>query len=149
MFGLVPYKRNSDLRKRDSFWNIGDIVEEFFNDSLLPTFLAPVNSMRADIKETEQEYIVDVEIPGVNKEDIKLELKDDVLSVCVEKNEELKDERKDYIRRERRYGSCSRNFYVPNIKNENIKAKYESGILTVILPKVEEKKEKSHKINIE
>ncbi len=149
MFGLVPYRRGSGLRKRDSIWDIGSMVEDFFNDSFVPTFLAPVSPMRADVKETENEYIVDVEIPGVNKEDIKLELRDDVLSICVEKDEELKEERKDYIRRERRYGSCSRSFYVPDIKHEDVKAKYNNGVLTVTLPKVEEIKDKKRKIDIE
>jgi len=149
MFGLVPYRRGSGLRKRDSIWDIGSMVEEFFNDSLIPTFLTPANPMRADIKETENGYIVDVEVPGVNKEDIKLELKDDILSICVEKNEDLKEEGKDYIRRERRYGSCSRSFYVPDIKHEDVKAKYNNGVLTVTLPKVEEIKDKKRKIDIE
>lgn len=110
MFGLVPYKRNTGLRRRDSIWDIGSIFEDFFNDSFLPTFFVPAGALRADIKETDNEYVIDVEIPGVKKEDIKLELKDDILTVCVERNEEVKEERSDYIRKERRYGSCSRSF---------------------------------------
>lgn len=149
MFGLIPYRRSSGLRKRDSIWDIGSMVEDFFNDSLIPTFLTPVNPMRADVKETENEYIVDVEIPGVDKEDIKLDIKDDVLSICVERNEELKEERKDYIRRERRYDVCSRSFYVPDIRHEDVKAKYDNGILTVTLPKADEIKSKKRKIDIE
>lgn len=149
MFGLVPYKRNSGLRKRGSFWDIGSMFEDFFNDSLLPTFFAPVSAMRADIKETENEYVIDVEVPGVKKEDIKLELKDDILTVWVERNEEIKEERSDYIRRERRYGSCSRSFYVPEIKQEEVKAKYNNGVLTVTLPKADEIKDKNYRINIE
>lgn len=149
MFGLVPYRRGLGLRKNDSVWDIGSMVDDFFNDSLIPTFLTPVNPMRADIKETENEYIVDVEVPGVNKEDIKLELKDDVLSICVEKNEEIEEEGKEYIRRERRYGSCTRSFYVPEIKHEDVKAKYNNGVLTVTLPKVAEIKDKERKIEIE
>lgn len=149
MFGVVPYKRNSGLRKRDSFWDIGSIFEDIFNDSFLPTFFAPVGALRADIKETENEYVIDVEAPGVKKEDIKLELKDDILTVCIERNEEVKEEKSDYIRRERRYGSCSRSFYVPEIKQEDIKAKYNNGVLTVTLPKADEIKDKKHRINIE
>ena len=147
MFGLVPYRRNSGLKKRDSFWDIGSMFEDFFNDSLLPAFFTPVSSMRADVKETESEYVIDVEVPGVRKEDIKLDLKDDILTVFVERNEETKEERSDYIRRERRYGSCSRSFYVPEIKNEEVKAKYNNGVLTITLPKADEIKGKKHTIN--
>jgi len=105
--------------------------------------------MRADVRETEKEYIVDVEVPGVNKEDIKLDIKDDVLSICIEKNEEIKEERKDYIRRERRYDACSRSFLVPDIKHEDVKAKYNNGVLTVTLPKADEVKDKKREIDIQ
>ena len=156
MFGLIPYRRNSSLRRRDGFGEIGDMIDTFFNDSLISPVLSGFNSlknefgsMRADIKETDNEFIIDIEIPGVKKEDIKLDLKDDILSVCVEQNEEVNEERDNYIRRERKYGSCNRSFYVPDIKHEAISAKYANGILTVNLPKAEEVKQKNRKINIE
>ncbi|NSW89398.1 MAG: Hsp20/alpha crystallin family protein [Firmicutes bacterium] len=149
MFGLIPYRRSSGLRKRDSFWDIGSLIEDFFNDSLIPTFFTPINPMRADVKETENEYIIDVEVPGARKEDIKLELKDDILNICIERNEEVKEERSDYIRRERRYGSCSRSFYVPDIKHEGVKAKYNNGVLTITLPKADEIKGKKRTIDVE
>jgi len=156
MFGLVPYRRNTGLKRRDGFGDIGDFVDSFFNDSLVSPFLSGVNSLRnefstmkADIKETENEFIIDIEVPGVKKENIKLDLKDDILSVLVEQNEEVNEERDNYIRKERKYGSCSRSFYVPDIKHEAISAKYSDGILTVNLPKAEEVKQKNRKINIE
>ncbi|HOJ10562.1 MAG TPA: Hsp20/alpha crystallin family protein [Clostridiales bacterium] len=156
MFGLVPYRRNFGLKRKDGFNDIADMVDSFFNDSPLAPFISEinplrgnVNSMRADIKETDDEFIVDVEVPGVKKEDIKLDLRDDVLSICVEQNEEVSEEKDNYIRKERRYGSCSRSFYVPDIKHDAVSAKYADGILTVTLPKADEVKQKNRKIDIE
>ena len=156
MFGLVPYRRNSGLRRRDSYNDLGDLINSFFNDEFVSPLLNGVGSLRndfstlkADIKETDKEFIIDIEAPGVKKEEIRLDLKDDVLTVVIEKDEEVKEEKENYIRRERKYGSCSRTFYVPDIVQENIKAKYDNGILSINLPKVEEVKKESKKIEIE
>ena len=152
MAAMVPFRRNADLKKRDDFWDIDNIFDDFFNDAfLMPTVFSAGNYMRADIKEKENEYIIDVEIPGVKKEEIKLDLSDDddVLTVSVEKKEETKDEGTDYIRKEIKYGAYSRSFYVPGIKEDDIKAKYDNGVLTITLPKAEEAKAKKKAISIE
>lgn len=150
MFGITPYnRRNNMIGRRNDFWDIGSMFENFFNETFLPGFFMGANPMRADIRETEKEYIIDAEIPGVKKEDIKLELRDDILTIAVEHNEELNEERENYIRKERRYGSFSRSFQVDNVRHEDVKARYENGILTVILPKKEGKKANSHRIEIQ
>jgi len=150
MFGLTPYnRRNNGLVRRDDFFDMRSIFDDFFNDAFLPTWFNSNNPMKADVKETEKEYIIEAEMPGVNKEDIRLELKDDVLTVGVEHNEQTNEEKDNYIRRERRYGSFSRSFRVDNVKNEDVTAKYTDGILTVIVPKAEPGKEKNRKIEIQ
>ncbi|MBQ3664678.1 MAG: Hsp20/alpha crystallin family protein [Lachnospiraceae bacterium] len=99
--------------------------------------------MKTDVKEDDEKYEIDMSIPGVKKEDIKAELKDGYLTVSAatsSENEE-KDEKQRYIRRERYFGSCSRSFYVgKEITQDEIKAKYENGVLTIDIPKKEEKK---------
>ncbi|HEX2927376.1 MAG TPA: Hsp20/alpha crystallin family protein [Ruminiclostridium sp.] len=137
MFGIVP-SRNNRMQVRGNSFDIENIFSNFFNDSFMG--FAGINSIKADIKENEKEFIVEAEIPGVSKEDIKLDLRDDTLTIAVEQNEESKEERENYIRKERRYGSFSRSFYVENVKNEAVSAKYENGILTIVLPKSETKK---------
>ncbi|NMB96122.1 MAG: Hsp20/alpha crystallin family protein [Clostridiaceae bacterium] len=156
MFGLTPYRKNSSLRKRDGFGEISDFIDNFFNDSIMSPFLSGVNflrnefsPMKADVRETEKEYVIDVEIPGAKKENINLDLRDDVLNVCVEQNEIVNEERENYIRKERRYGSYSRSFYVPDVKHEEITAKYKDGILTINLPKTDDVRKKSRKIDIQ
>ncbi|PNT91110.1 Hsp20/alpha crystallin family protein [Clostridium thermosuccinogenes] len=146
MFGLTPFnsRRNGMVRRNDP-WGIRDFMDSFFSE---PFFLESTG-IRADIRETDKEYIVDAEIPGVNKENIKLELRDDVLTISVERNEQINEERENYIRRERRYGSYSRSFYVENVKNEDVKAKYANGVLTITLPKQEGGKDNRRRIEIQ
>ncbi|HEX2927328.1 MAG TPA: Hsp20 family protein, partial [Ruminiclostridium sp.] len=93
-------------------------------------------------------YIVDVEIPGAKKEDIKLDLRDDILTVSIERNEEVNEERDSFIRKERRYGSYSRSFGVENVNQDAVTAKYNDGILTINLPKNETEKKNSRSIEI-
>ena len=149
MFGLVPFnRRTNQLGTRDNIFNLGNVFDEFFNEPFTAGFFTSAQPIRADIRETDKEYIIEADMPGVKKEDIKLELRDGVLTIGMEKNEQVDEERENYVRRERRYGSCSRSFRVDGIKQEDVSAKYNDGVLTVTLPKSEEVKEKSHKIDI-
>ena len=96
--------------------------------------------MKTDVKETDGGYEIDMNLPGVKKEDVKAELKDGYLTVQVSSNtnNDEKDDKGRYIRRERFSGSCSRRFYVgQRVKQEDIKAKFENGILTMVVPKKE------------
>ncbi len=106
------------------------------------------NVMRTDIRETEQGYELDIELPGFKKEDVKAQLKDGYLTILATKN--AKDEEKDgngkYIRRERFSGSVSRSFYVgKNLTEEDIRAKFENGILRLSLPKEDNRKPEQEK----
>ncbi|MBU5294367.1 Hsp20/alpha crystallin family protein [Anaerosalibacter bizertensis] len=152
MFGLTPYRRGisrrRDFNTMDQMFN--SMVEEFFNGVDFPSFVPMDNeSIRVDIKENDEEYILEAEIPGVDKKDIKLELKDDLLTISVERDEEIKEEKENYIRREIKRGRFQRGFYVDNIKEDEIKAKFKDGILYITLPKDESEKSKGNQIKIE
>lgn len=150
MFGLTPYNRkNNNLFLRNNLMDLRSVFDDFFNDSMFPSVLNASQGIRADIRETDKEYVIDADIPGVNKEDIKLDLRDDVLTISVEHNEETKEEKDNFIRKERRFGSVSRSFYVDNIKNDGVTAKYDNGVLTVKLPKNEDGKSNKRKIDIQ
>ncbi len=150
MFGLIPYnRRNNELTTRNGMLDFRNIFDDFFSDSFLPGFFTVTNQMKADIRENEKEYVIEAEIPGAKKEDIKLELRDDTLTIGIERSEQTDEEKENYIRKERRYGSFSRSFYVENVRNEDVAAKYNDGILTVTLPKSKETKEKHHRIEIQ
>ena len=101
------------------------------------------NLMRTDIKETDDSFELDVEIPGYKKDDVKVQLKDGYLTVNAsrESNDEVKDEEGKFLRRERYSGSMSRSFFVgENTTEEDIKAKFEDGVLKLAFPKEQPKK---------
>jgi len=149
MFGLVPFNRRASNSIARDIFDFGGFLEDFFNDSFIPSFFNASNAIRADIRETDKEYVIEADMPGVRKEDIKLELRDGVLTIGVEHNEQIDEKRENYIRKERRYGSFSRSFRVDGIKQEDVTAKYDNGVLTVKLPKSEEAKSRTHRIDIQ
>ncbi len=150
MYGLTPYRRRNNhiTRRNGDFFDMQDLFENFWNDSFFPTFFNNSRQMKVDIKENDEEYVVDAELPGVNKNEINLEIHDDILTIAVNHNEEVKEERTNYIRKERRTNSISRSFQLENIKNEDITAKFENGILSIRLPKKEPGRVKTKKIDI-
>lgn len=108
--------------------------------------------MQADVQETEDEVIVDVELPGFKKDQITIELGDRSITVMAEKREEVeeKDDGKRYYRRERNYGNLQRTIFLPaDVKEEGAKAKFEDGLLTVVLKKEHPQLPKTNRIPIE
>ena len=96
--------------------------------------------MKTDIKETDTAYELAIDLPGVKKEDVKAELKDGYLNIGVSssKSNDEKDEKGNYIRRERYTGSYSRSFYVGDgVTQDEVKAKFDNGVLKLTIPKKE------------
>ena len=126
---MVPRRNSNGL----------DIFDDVFAD---PFFSEKENRiMRTDLKEKEGKYYLEIDIPGFDKEDIKIELQDGYLTISAEKDDEKEDKHAKYLKRERFSGMCSRSYYVgDNIKEEDIKANFKNGILTVEFPKEQEKK---------
>ena len=107
--------------------------------------------MKTDIKEKKDKYLIDIELPGYEKENIKIDVEDGYLTVHAEidSNKEEKDEGK-FVRKERYMGSCSRSFYVGDeVKSEDIKASFKNGMLKLEIPKKEEQKELPEKKYVE
>ena len=99
--------------------------------------------MRTYIKEKKDKYLIDIDLPGYEKENIKIELEDGYLTVHANRdtNNEEKEEGK-FVRKERYVGSCSRSFYVGDaVEIEDIKASFKNGTLKIEVPKKEMKKE--------
>lgn len=117
-----------------------DLFDDFFNDPFFSTSLARSNTnmMKTDIKDDGSNYILDVELPGYKKEDIRAELKDGYLTINATRDEtkEEKDENNKFVRKERFTGSCKRSFYVgESMEQSDIKASFENGILKLQFPK--------------
>jgi len=143
MAGLVPFnRRGSDLT------NSG--FEDFYY--LLDDFFTPRSMERAtfkiDVKDEEKQYVIDAELPGVNKEEIGLNLEDGRLTICVNHEDTVEDKKKNFLHRERRACSMSRAVYLADADADGIKAKLDNGILTVTVQK-EDKRVTSRKIEIE
>ena len=128
-----------------------NLFDDFMNDFRLPAFLDvdkelygkhAKNLMKTDVKETENAYEIDIDLPGFKKDEIQMELNDGVLTISAAKglDKDEEDKKGNYIRKERYAGSMSRSFYVgENMKEEDIHAKYENGILTLDVPKEQKK----------
>lgn len=99
------------------------------------------NLMKTDIRETENSYELDVDLPGFQKDEINVDLKDGYLTISAAKglDKDEKDKEGRYIRQERYAGQCSRSFYVGDVKAETVGAKYENGILRLSVPKQDQK----------
>ncbi len=95
------------------------------------------NLMKTDVRETEDSYELDVDLPGFKKDEIQVDLKDGYLTIQAAKglDKDEEDKKGKYIRQERYVGSCSRSFYVGDVEPQDISAKYEDGILKLSMPK--------------
>ena len=116
-----------------------DVFDEVFMD---PFFSEKENKiMKTDIKEKDGNYVLEVDVPGYNKENIQIELHEGYITVTATHNEEKEDKHAKYLKRERFSGMCSRSYYVgENVNEEDIKANFRNGILTIEFPKEPEKK---------
>lgn len=114
-----------------------DWMDGFPFRSHMPEVQIP-NLMKTDIREMEDGYELDIDLPGFKKEDIKANLKEGYLTIeaHTSQNNEEKDKAGKYLRRERYIGSCSRSFYVgEDVTEEDIRARFEDGILKLSVPK--------------
>ena len=125
-------------RRRNEF----DLLEDMFR---IDPFFSEEGSkvMKTDIKEKNNEYLLAVDLPGYDKNDIKISVEDGYLNIHAKTNNEKEDkEEGKFVRKERYYGECSRSFYIGNnITEEEIKATFKNGTLKLVIPKKEEKKE--------
>ena len=139
-------KRNNEL----------DFFDDAFGGFFKPLFYEEKHhSMKTDIKETENSYVLDIEVPGFDKKDVNVSLENGYLTVSAQKktceggeNDEKNKKKENYIRRERSC-SVSRSYYVGDVDKEAIKAKYENGVLTVVIPKEKPALPESHNIVID
>ena len=129
-----------------------NLFDDFFNDNfgMFPVWneRSPLygkrakNLMKTDVRETEDTYELDIDLPGVKKDEVTVDLKDGYLTISAAKglNKDEQDKKGRYIRQERYAGACSRSFYVGDVEPKDVSAKFEDGILRISMPK-EPKKE--------
>ncbi len=130
---MIPRRNNFDL------W------EELFNDPFFNEHESKV--MRTDIVEQDKNYNIVIDLPGYNKEDIKIDVENGYLNVSAKMNSSYEDkEDGKFVRRERYFGECSRSFYVGDeIEAEDIKASFKNGTLQLEIPKKDMKENKNNR----
>ena len=138
MFELMPFGRN----EKNLFNYLDNMEKDFFGS------VSSVTHMRTDVLDKGDHYELQAELPGFNKEDIHISVDNGCLTIAAQHSEENKEEKNNYIRRERKYGSFQRSFDLTGIDADKITAAYENGILKLALPKQVEVKPESKRIEI-
>ena len=143
MFELIPFDRHvRNVTAFDPFRELDELERSFFGNG------RNVSSFRTDVTDTGDAYKLEAELPGFNKEDIKIDVENDVLTISAQRSEEKKDEKHNFVKRERFYGSFSRSFDVSGINVDGIEASYTHGVLTLTLPKKQEQLPASRRLEI-
>lgn len=147
-----PAREVNHLQRR-----INDIFDEFFSSSALSRWAQPSMNLAeleqefsppCDIQETDREYLVSFDLPGVNKDEVKIEVQGNQLTVSGERKKEQKVESKGHLNTESFYGSFFRSFSLPNeVEADYAEANFENGVLKISLPKAEKSSSKQIPIN--
>lgn len=145
MFKKISPRRSSPLQGQ--FKDLYGMMDDFFTENI--NFSANTN-FKVDVRELENSYLVEAELPGFKKDEIKISFKNGELTIDAEKKEEAEESSKDknYVHREMRYSSMSRTLYFENVEKEGLKAKLNDGILEINIPKTNSKSEDDY-INID
>ena len=144
MFELTPFvRKNHPAQAYNPFRDLDEFERSFFGRNDVAEF-------KTDITENEKEYVLEAELPGFKKEDIKVDIDNNYLTVSAERKNSYdeKDKKGNVIRRERSYGSFSRSFDITGVKTDDITAEYSDGILKLTLPKKEEIIPKTRRLEI-
>ena len=138
-YALLPYRRDNGMM---------NLFDEFDRSFFAP-FTACTGAFSTDILDEGDHYLMNAELPGFNKEDIGVDIEGDQLVIRASHEQEKEDKKKNFVHRERRFGTYTRRFDISGIDTERIGAKYENGVLSLTLPKVVEKAPEGKKIAID
>ena len=136
MFDLMPWTRNERALSR-------------YFDNFDKEFFGMFDSCKTDIEDKGDHFLLEAELPGFQKDEIHLDVEDNRLTISAEHRDEQEKKEKNYVRRERSYGTYQRSFDISAIRADEISAEYKNGILEVTLPKAEAVKPASRKIEIQ
>lgn len=139
MASLVPFNRNRGSLKTTGFDDFYNMLDSFFEDSYSPLRSLSRDTFKLDVQDNETEYLIEAELPGVNKDEINIEINENRLTIGLERKEEVNEEKKNYIHRERRCTSMQRCVFLKDAKADDVEAKLDNGILSLKIPKDKEK----------
>ncbi|HOW22833.1 MAG TPA: Hsp20/alpha crystallin family protein [Sedimentibacter sp.] len=149
MAGLVPFnKKNKEISTNTGFEDFYNVLDDFFSNDWPFRRTLTHDTFKVDVEDNGNEYLIEAEVPGIDKKGINVELNDGKLMISITRDENSESKKKNFIHRERRYSSMSRSIYLEDAKPDGIKAKLENGLLKVVVPK-EEKPNNSITIDVE
>ncbi|MCY6372240.1 Hsp20/alpha crystallin family protein [Clostridium ganghwense] len=124
MFQTVPARKNNKDSSVDEFFE-----DNFFSSALMNT------PFSVDVKETDDSYLLEADLPGVKIETIELDYENNYLTIRAKRDDTMEDKQDNYIRRERKYGEFRRSFYIDDVEEDKIDASFNDGVLKLTLPK--------------
>ncbi|AGK99554.1 heat shock protein Hsp18 [Clostridium pasteurianum] len=145
MFDMVPFRRNNGVTRTGSAFD--DLFNNFLGDNFFSPSMMNTTGFKVDLKEDENAYTLEADLPGVKKDDIALDYENNYLTISAKRDETIENKEDNYVRRERRYGQFKRSFYVDNVNESAVDAYFVDGVLKVTLPKKDKGIEKK-KIDI-
>ena len=147
MAGLIPFNRKRNEIMDIGFNDFSNMLDDFFTGNWQQRSLSG-DTFKIDIQDSDNEYVVEAELPGVKKEDIEITLNEGRLNLSVKKEEVTENKNRRYIHRERKFSQMSRSILLADANQDNIQAKLNDGVLTIVIPK-EERINHSKRIMIE
>lgn len=129
MFELIPFERRG--ASYDPFRMFSEMERSFFNQPAVSS----VSAFRTDVSDEGDAFKLEAELPGFKKEDINIDIKDERLTISAERKFENEEEKPNFVKRERYYGSFKRSFGLEGINADAIEASYVDGVLSLRLPK--------------
>lgn len=136
MAGLIPFNRKDrGLSTASGFEDFYNMIDDFFSSDWPFKRSLAYDTFKLDVIDNEKEYLIEAEVPGVNKKDIKIEHSDGKLTISVVKDEKKEEKNKNFIHQERNYSTMSRTVYLEDSKPDGIKAKLDKGLLRIVVPK--------------
>lgn len=148
MTGLVPFNRRNTGLLSTGFEDFYNMLDDFFSDNWSPRRSLERDAFKINVQQNDNEYLIEAELPGVDKDEINVDLNDGRLNISVKREEKINEEKKNYIHRESRFSSMSRSIYLDDADSKGIKAKLDNGVLNIIVPR-QEKAITAEKIEIE
>ncbi|MGU9537439.1 heat shock protein Hsp18 [Clostridium tepidum] len=145
MFDMIPFRRN-DLSRGDDVFS--PFFKNFFNDDFFAEISNINKHFNVDLKETDEKYLIEADLPGTKKEDISIDFHNNNLIINAKREESTENKKEDYVRRERRYGEFRRSFYIDNADEDKINASFDNGVLKIVIPKANKDNDKRKRIEI-
>ena len=137
MANLVPFGRyGGSLRPMGDLYSF---VDDFFNTPLPQASFSERSAFKMDVEETEDGYVIEADLPGIDPDDVDIELNEGRLNISVKKEDSKEVEEKNYIHRERMSYSATRGVYLKDANIDGVNADLADGVLRIEVPKVSEK----------